>query len=154
MTNITEKTTGLNFFKHGFTKSHKRLIGIYSKMRQRCLNKKDKGYVDYGGRGISISNEWDEYINFHNWAILSGYKENLTIDRIDNDGNYEPDNCRWVDMKTQCRNRRSSSRVLIDGEYKTYAELSEIYGIGARLISQRINRDNRTIKQALGIEPY
>jgi hypothetical protein len=80
-------------------------------MRKRCNNKHDKKYLDYGGRGIRVSVEWDNYNDFRNWAMQNGYNPNAkrgkcTLDRIDNDGNYAPNNCRWVDMKTQCNNRR------------------------------------------------
>ena len=80
-----------NLYKHGF--SNTKLLYIYSNMKQRCYNKKNSGYKNYGGRGIKVCDEWlNSFENFYHWAIENGYEENLTIDRIDNDGNYEPIN--------------------------------------------------------------
>lgn len=80
---------------------------ILNGIKQRCLNKKSKSYIEYGGRGIGVCDEWkNDYISFVNWANENGYKEGLSIDRINNDGNYEPSNCRWVEQTTQSRNTR------------------------------------------------
>jgi len=90
---------------HGLRK-HK-LYSIYDAIKQRINNINNKNYKYYGGRGISIFEEWEnDFIIFFDWAMLNGYQEGLTIDRIDNNGNYEPSNCRWVDMKVQSRNTR------------------------------------------------
>ena len=79
-------------------------------MKQRCLNKNSTNYSYYGGRGISICDEWMMFPPFYEWSISHGYQEDLTLDRIDNDGNYTPDNCRWVDWHTQASNRRPRQR--------------------------------------------
>ena len=90
-----------------------RLYHVYSNMKNRCLNEKSQDYPYYGGRGIRICDEWlNDYTSFKTWAYQNGYDENAdhgkcTIDRIDVDGNYEPSNCRWVDMATQSKNRRN-----------------------------------------------
>jgi hypothetical protein len=92
---------------HGMYKS--RLNKTYRGLKQRCYNPKNTRYPYYGGRGILMCDEWlGELgpVNFINWALENGYTDELSIDRIDNDGNYEPSNCRWVNQETQCRNRR------------------------------------------------
>lgn len=96
----------------GAHKGHpERLYYVWCCMRRRCNSPRYKGYQYYGGRGIKVSPEWNDYGNFRNWAIQNGYDPNAkygkcTLDRIDDNGNYAPDNCRWVDMKTQNNNRR------------------------------------------------
>ena len=97
---------------HGDSKGSK-LYKVWHSMICRCELQKDTGYKHYGGRGITVCKEWHSYESFKKWAMQSGYKENpgrniLTIDRVNNDGNYCPENCRWVDMKVQASNRRSS----------------------------------------------
>ncbi len=95
------------FLKHGKSGNNK-LYRTWKNMRQRCLNKNNKSYENYGGRGISICDEWkNDYIKFYNWSINNGYEDNFTIDRINNDGNYEPNNCRWTIKNIQARNTRA-----------------------------------------------
>ena len=88
-------------------KSNDRLKGIYNGMKRRCYNSKDQIYPAYGGRGIRICDEWlDSYSFFEAWALSNGYNDDLSIDRIDVNGDYEPSNCRWADSKVQCNNKR------------------------------------------------
>ena len=134
--------------KHGF--GHTRLYNVWSLMRKRCSNAKCKEYADYGGRGISVCKEWQSsFESFQEWALSSGYKDGLTIDRIDNDGNYEPSNCRWVTMKKQCNNRRSNHYCEYKGEQYTIAELSEISGVSYEKLKQRIIKLKWPIEKAV-----
>ncbi len=93
-----------NHTKHGLRNT--RLYRIWKRMRSRCNNPNNDRYEYYGARGISICSEWDEFINFYNWSMKHGYNDELTIDRIDVNGNYEPSNCRWADWSTQQKNKR------------------------------------------------
>lgn len=93
-----------------------RLYGVWHAMRQRCNDKGRKDYLNYGGRGISVCSEWDDYSCFRKWSLKHGYDPEAifmgcTLDRIDVNGNYEPSNCRWVDMKFQANNRRERKRI-------------------------------------------
>ena len=87
----------------------RKLHGVWSGMKQRCLNPKSTRYSRYGGRGISVCQEWFSYERFKEWAVNNGYKDGLIIDRINNDGDYEPSNCRWVDSTTSLLNRDLSN---------------------------------------------
>lgn len=129
---ITHKTHGL---------SHTRLNRIYRKMKGRCLCKTNPAYPRYGGRGIKICVEWlDNFMNFYNWAINNGYADNLSIDRINVNGNYEPSNCRWATDKIQTRNLRTNHLVTYKGETRCIAEWAEILKIKYSTILQRINK--------------
>ena len=93
-----------------------RLDNIYRGMKQRCYYQKHQAYKDYGGRGITVCDEWKNSSKaFFEWAFANGYEEHLTLDRIDNNGNYEPSNCRWVTQRVQCNNRRNKSNTGVVG---------------------------------------
>lgn len=97
----------------------KRIRKCYGHMKDRCYNSKDKNYKRYGGRGITICDEWlNDYYAFESWALANGYSDDLTIDRINNDGNYEPNNCRFVTVKGNNNNRSSNKRFTYNGKTK------------------------------------
>lgn len=106
-----------------------RLHNCWAGMLQRCKNPNDKLYHRYGGRGIAVCSEWESFENFHAWATSNGYSSELTIDRIDNDGGYYPENCRWVDRMTQNNNTSQNHRVSYHGLNKTIAEWSRMVGM-------------------------
>jgi hypothetical protein len=116
-----------------------RMYNIWRNVKNRCLNSNDFQYLNYGGRGIKVCDEWIKHFsNFYNWAINNGYKEYLTIDRIDVNGNYEPDNCRWATSKQQARNRRSNHSISYKNETKTLIEWSEILNISKSTLCERL----------------
>lgn len=91
-----------------YKKINERLYRIWAGIKTRCFNEKKKEYKNYGGRGIKICDEWLEYKNFYIWAMTNGYKDNLTIERIDVNGNYEPNNCTWITIQEQQKNKRNT----------------------------------------------
>lgn len=115
------------FKKHGMCNT--RLYNIWSLMKERCYNSKRKEYCNYGGRGIAVCTEWMEAANFIEWSLNNGYSEDLTLDRIDNNGNYCPENCRWVSKKVQMGNRRNNHIIEFNGERKTITQLAEENGL-------------------------
>lgn len=126
--------------KHGFTRvgNVHRLHNIWRGVRKRCLSEASKSFIMYGGRGIRICKEWGEFINFYDWAMNNGYTDNLTLDRINNNGDYEPNNCHWVGMQAQARNRRTSRNIEYNNEIKTLAEWADFTGIAYTTLFARI----------------
>ena len=121
--------------------SNTRLYGIYQKMKERCLNPRNDHYKNYGGRGITICEEWlKSYIPFREWALDNGYTDKLTIDRIDVNGNYEPSNCRWVTAKEQALNKRNNIKITINNETRCLTEWCAIFKIPRNLVYKRILR--------------
>lgn len=113
---------------------------LYS-MKRRCYNKNNIDYKWYGGKGITICCEWLNNTNkFVEWALNNGYEKGLTIDRIDSNGNYEPNNCRWVDMIVQNNNKTKLKKYKYNGEYLTLAQISRLHGIKYRTLLGRINK--------------
>ncbi len=138
--------------QHGMTKE--RIYRIYRCMKTRCYNPNDSSYKDYGGRGITICDEWNnDFLSFYEWSMKNGYAENLSIDRIDNDGNYEPSNCRWATSQMQADNKRNVIKFVLDGKERTLRELSEEYGVNYRTLHARIKR-GMLIDEALKVGEY
>lgn len=109
-----------------------RLYGIWFGMKSRCYDENVDCYDRYGGRGIKVCDEWmgeNGFENFHKWAVKNGYKNGLTIDRINVDGNYEPNNCRWATNKEQQNNKRTNVFITVDGIEMTVAQAAEKYNI-------------------------
>lgn len=141
-------------FKHG--QSHTKLHNIWLNIKARCTNERNKNYNNYGGRGIKVCDEWigkNGFINFYNWSYENGYKEGLSIDRINNDGNYCPENCRWVTMKVQANNTRKNRYITYNGERRTLSEWSEITGISAYVLQNRLSKLGWSVERAMTEEP-
>ena len=125
--------------KHG--KKNTRLYGIYMNMKARCNNPNEDNYFRYGGRGIKVCDEWlNDFMNFYTWSMKNGYQDNLTIDRINNDGDYEPSNCRWATTKQQANNRRTNKFIEYNGETHTISEWSDILNIPKHKMYKQIKK--------------
>ena len=129
-----------------------RLYTIWQAMKDRCYNVNFKRYKDYGGRGVAVCDEWkNDFKAFHDWAKNNGYADNLSIDRIDVNGNYEPNNCRFITLKQQNRNRRSNINVNINGVTKCLTEWCETLGVKYPTALYRIHH-NWSVERALELE--
>ena len=135
---------------HGDT--GKRLYTIWSNMKSRCYNKNSSEYFRYGGRGISICEEWLDYGVFKDWAINNGYSDELSIDRINNDGNYEPKNCKWSTAKEQANNTSRNRNVCVNGETHSVTEWARILGINQSTLSMRMNKYGWSEERAIKTE--
>lgn len=124
---------------HSMSKT--RIYNTWAKMKSRCNNPNTRSYKDYGGRGILVCKEWnDNFASFYQWAITHGYDETLTIDRIDVNANYTPDNCRWISKSAQATNRRSNRYIEYNGERKTVTEWANDLDIPRQLLFGRLRR--------------
>lgn len=124
---------------HG--ESRTRLYVVWREMRYRCNTSTCDAYPGYGGRGISVCPEWNtSFEAFRDWAVANGYQDHLTIDREDNDGNYEPGNCRWITKQAQSNNRRSSLYLTHNGETMTAVDWARKTGINRQTIYSRIRQ--------------
>ena len=120
---------------------HTKLYEVWKSMRARCSNPNNKRYDRYGGRGITVCKQWDDsFSTFREWAYSSGYHDGLTIERLDNDKGYYPDNCTWCDLFAQANNRCNNHILTINGQRYTIKEASKAYGIGYNTLRSRISR--------------
>lgn len=141
---LSHEVSRYRFRTHG--KSETRLYTIFQGMKQRCFYNKNSHYKNYGERGIKICDEWlNDFMNFYNWAMSNGYKDNLTIDRIDVYGNYEPFNCRWVDVETQSNNKQNTIKLQYDKFNYSIAQWSKILNIPYQTLISRYYKGVDTV---------
>ena len=140
---LTQGTTvscGCKKRKHGFA-NKERLYETWQNMKRRCNNPRNKRYKQYGARGIKVCAEWEhDYVAFRNWAMSNGYADDLTIDRIDVDKGYSPDNCRWVGAKIQANNMTRNRFITFRGKTMTLSQWAEELGLSYGVINHRIQR--------------
>lgn len=138
-----------NNYKVGFA-MNKKLYWVYYAMIQRCYKANCKRYFRYGGRGIRVCKEWlSDKVSFYKWALENGYKEGLTLDRIDNDGNYEPSNCAWVSNKDNSNHNSRTHFLTYKGKTQSMIKWSEELNINYSTLRNRINRSGMTVEEAL-----
>ena len=147
-----EMTSVLNQLHNGSLSvrglSRSKIYVAWCNMKQRCLNENNRQYKYYGGRGIKVCDEWLEFEQFYCWAMVNGYNDTLTLDRVNVDGNYEPKNCRWVDMKTQQNNTRRNHQITYNGKTQTLAQWSEELNIKYQTLRDRIFRYRWSVERA------
>lgn len=128
--------------KHGYLKDGQRekLYNVWVSMRQRCNNPNDINYARYGGRGIKVCKEWNDYATFRTWCLNNGYKEGLDLDRRDNDGGYNPQNCRFVTHRVNLSNTHRRLHCVINGQDISLTEASIKYNLSYKLLYNRFSR--------------
>lgn len=137
ITSTNFRTHGLSQGAHGETP---RLYFVWTAMRKRCRNPKDKHHIYYGNRGITVCEEWSDYQKFHDWSMSNGYRSGLTIERIDNNGNYEPNNCKWIPQKEQGWNTRKNRLITFHNATKCLAEWALKLGMNDGTLRSRVHR--------------
>lgn len=134
--------------KHG--KSNERVFWIWCDIKLRCYNENTRGYNRYGGRGITVCDEWlNDFQAFNDWAMANGYRDDLTIDRIDNNKGYSPDNCRWATPKEQANNRCNNRILEYKGKKQTMKQWAEELNINYSTLKMRINAYHWSVEKAL-----
>lgn len=143
----TKEIIRLKSVKHGHR--HTRLYNIWEKMKQRCYNKNNKLYSYYGGRGIKICQTWiNDFGKFYNWSMKNGYKNCLTLDRINVNGNYSARNCRWVTMSVQCNNKRNNVLLTYKNKTQNLSQWCKELGLPMKLIHGRIRVRKMSVEEA------
>ena len=145
-----------NYMSHSKQYQYNRLYRIWVNMKSRCLNPNFPKYPRYGGRGITICEEWLDFSSFEKWALSNGYSEELTLDRKCLDGNYEPNNCHWISNFQQQSNKSDNHFVTCNGETHTLAEWSRILKVKYSTLVTRASRgwsDEKIILTPIGVKP-
>lgn len=140
--------------KHGNAQQSRRgkrhpIYIAWDNMLRRCENDMHPSYSRYGGRGISVCNDWHDYNIFRQWSLKNGWDIGLSIDRIDNNGNYEPSNCRWTDQQTQVKNSCIPKYVTINGITKNHTEWMQFYGVSSWFVYNRMKKYNISFEKAV-----
>ena len=130
--------------KHGMAGT--RIFRTWAKMKQRCQNPNDPSYSAYGGRGIKVCDAWMEFQSFYDWAMSNGYQDNLTIDRINVNGNYEPSNCRWTTKYYQDRNTRRSVFIEYQGRLMNQSDWADEFGVTPQRVAFEILKREGKVK--------
>jgi hypothetical protein len=139
-TKLIRSANGMANATHGLSVIDRRLYDVHRQMINRCENSGSKDYSYYGGRGISVCDEWQDPAVFFDWAYSSGYRANLTIERKDVNGGYHPDNCTWVPNEEQSHNTRRNVKISIDGTTKHLAAWARDFGIKWPTVADRLRR--------------
>lgn len=126
-----------------------RLYAIWSNMKRRCQNRNNPSYKWYGAIGTTVCEEWRDFEPFYKWAMANGYRDDFTIDRIDNSKGYSPDNCRWATAKEQSNNKRNNCLIEYNGKTQTISQWAEEYGLMYATLRDRLNRYHWDIEKAL-----
>lgn len=139
--------------KRGFQSTHclstHPLYDTWNRIKSRCYNEKSKDYKDYGLRGIVMCDAWkNDFVEFLYWALKNGWEKGLSIERKNVDGNYEPDNCEWIPMNQQSKNRRICNLITYKGETHTISEWSRIKNIPRKTLDLRLRSKNFTLEEA------
>ena len=139
------RSENLNDFNRTHNLSKHPLYRVWKAMKSRCNNPNSTAYERYGGRGINVCDEWNsDFKAFYEWAVSNGYEKGLTIDRIDNDGNYCPENCRWVSYATQNTNKRNIRMITFNGKTQNMKEWANELGIPYKMFAKHI-KDGQSI---------
>ena len=141
------KLSSQRWFKHGDSGS--KLHNIWKGFRKRCNSPNSPGYKNYGARGISVHKDWDKYNDFRKWALENGYQEGLTLERINNDGDYGPSNCKWATWDTQANNRRGNHTLTHNGKTQTISEWAREVGINKTTLRNRVVSAGWSVEDAL-----
>lgn len=127
-----------------------RIYNTWLNMKSRCCNKNNKEFANYGGRGIKVCDEWrNSFSDFYDWALTSGYSDNLTIERVDVNGDYCPENCTWILKEEQASNTTRNNRITYNGETKTISQWARLYGINLQTLRSRLYSLGYSFEEAI-----